>query len=114
MLLARRDATLFLCLPGNPMAAMVGMVLLGGPLVAGLIGRPAEEPSSVTLAVDVPSDRPGDLVLAYRLTADGAEPASHQTSAMLRGLADADGLMIVGEGGRGVGDTVPTLRLPWV
>lgn len=114
MLLARRDDTLFLCLPGNPMAAMVGMVLLGGPLVSGLIGRPAEQPSTVTLGVDVPSDRPGDLVLAYRITADGAEPASHQTSAMLRGLADADGLMIVGEGGRVAGDTVPTLRLPWV
>lgn len=113
MLLARRGATLYLCLPGNPMAAMVGLVLLGGPLVAGLLGRPLEPTGSVRLAVDVPNDRPGGLVLAYRATPDGAVPASHQTSAMLRGLADADGLLVVGSGGRVAGDAVPPVRLPW-
>lgn len=113
MLLARRGRTLYLCLPGNPMAAMVGAVLLGGPVVAGLLGRPVQRPSTVRLAVDVPNDRPGDLVLAYEQGPDGAVPASHQSSAMLRGLADADGLMVVGAGGGAVGDVVPTLRLPW-
>lgn len=111
-MLARRGRTLYLCLPGNPMAAMVGAVLLGGPLVAGLTGRPLAAPGSVRLAVDVPVDRPGALVLAYRATPDGAVPAAHQTSAMLRGLADADGLMIV-VGGARAGDAVPALPLPW-
>ncbi len=114
VLLARRGDTLFLCLPGNPMAAMVGLVLLGGPLVAGLLGRPIEAVRSTRLAVDVPNDRPGDLVLAHRDTEDGAVPARHQTSAMLRGLADADGLVVVGAGGRLAGDTVPAIVLPWV
>lgn len=113
MLLARRGTTVFLCLPGNPMAAMVGLVLLGGPLVAGLLGRPLEPTGSVRLAVDVPNDRPGGLVLAYRSTPDGVVPASHQTSAMLRGLADADGLMVVGSGGCVAGEAVPPVRLPW-
>ncbi|MCJ1715817.1 molybdopterin molybdotransferase MoeA [Curtobacterium sp. VKM Ac-2922] len=121
MLLARRDDTLYLCLPGNPMAAMVGAVLLGEPLVAGLLGRPPAPTSTVRLAVDVPNDRPGALVLAYVLDdhPDGddrdhrAVPANRQTSAMLRGLADADGLMVVPTGGASAGDVVPTLRLPW-
>ena len=113
MLLARRGTTVYLCLPGNPMAAMVGIVLLGGPLVAGLLGREREVTGPVRLAVDVPNERPGDLVLAYRATAAGAVPASHQSSAMLRGLADADGLMVIGSGGRVAGDAVPPVRLPW-
>ncbi|MBP1302960.1 molybdopterin molybdotransferase MoeA [Curtobacterium sp. 1310] len=113
MLLARRGPTVFLCLPGNPMAAMVGLVLLGGPLVAGLLGRPLEPVGRVRLAVDVPNDRPGALVLAYRATPEGAVPASHQTSAMLRGLADADGLLVVPAGGGVAGEDVPPVRLPW-
>lgn len=118
MLLARRADTLYLCLPGNPMAAMVGMVLFGEPLVAGMTGRPAARTATVRLAVDVPNDRPGALVLAYVRDdhPDGvarAVPASRQTSAMLRGLADADGLMVVPSGGGAAGDVVPTLSLPW-
>ncbi|MGL3198289.1 MULTISPECIES: molybdopterin-binding protein [Curtobacterium] len=112
-MLARRDRTLFLCLPGNPMAAMVGAVLFGGPLVAGLTGRALDEPDRVSLAVDVPNERRGALVLAYRSTPDGAVPTSHQSSAMLRGLAEADGLLLVGTGGGFAGDVVPALRVPW-
>lgn len=115
MLLAQRGDTLFLCLPGNPMAAMVGLVLLGGPLVAGLLGRPLPTTAVVRLALEVPNDRPGDLVLAYRRTGDGAGvvPASHQSSAMLRGLADADGLLFVPSGGATAGQDVAALGLPW-
>ena len=53
----------------------------------------------MTLAVDVPHPRSGVLVQAYRDTVDGALPTVRQSSAMLRGLADADGLLIVPEGG---------------
>lgn len=122
-LLARRGDTLYLCLPGNPMAAMVALVLLGEPLVAGMTGRPAEAPTTVTTAVDLPNDRPGSLVLAYRSAGAGVAPAGavpagvvpvrHQGSAMLRGLADADGLLVVEPGGRNAGESVPALALPW-
>jgi len=67
----------------------------------------------VTLAVDVPHSRSGVLVQAYRDTVDGALPTARQSSAMLRGLADADGLLIVPEGGARTGETVPALALPW-
>jgi molybdopterin molybdotransferase len=40
-------------------------------------------------------------------------PMRRQSSAMLRGMADADGLLIVPEGGARAGDTVAALDLPW-
>ena len=113
LLVARRGGTLYLCLPGNPMAALVGLTLIGAPLVDGLLGRRPAPPGAVTLAVDVPHARSGDLVQAYRDTPDGAMPTARQSSAMLRGLADADGLLIVSAGGARAGDTVPTIALPW-
>ena len=113
LLVARRGGTLYLCLPGNPMAALVGLVVVGTPLVDGLLGRRPAPPGVVTLAVDVPHPRPGVLVQAYRATAHGAVPCARQSSAMLRGLADADGLLVVPEGGARAGDVVPALALPW-
>ncbi|WP_396600071.1 molybdopterin molybdotransferase MoeA [Frigoribacterium sp. R86507] len=113
LVVARRGETLYLCLPGNPMAAYVGLVVVGTAVVDGLLGRRPAPPGSVTLAVDVAHPRAGALVQAYRLTPDGAVPTERQSSAMLRGLADADGLLIVPEGGARAGDVVPSLGLPW-
>jgi len=113
LIVARRGGTLYLCLPGNPMAAYVGLVVVGTALVDGLLGRRPARPAGVTLAVDVVHPRPGVLVQAYRTTAAGAVPTERQSSAMLRGLADAEGLLIVPEGGARAGDVVPTLGLPW-
>ena len=113
LLVARRGSTLHLCLPGNPMAAFVGLVVVGAPLIGGLLGRRPAPPRQVTLAVDVPHPRSGVLVQAYRDTVDGALPTVRQSSAMLRGLADADGLLIVPEGGARAGEIVPALALPW-
>src|SRR5690606_8739674 len=53
-------------LPGNPQSAVVGMVTLVGPLVAGWLGRPAPDLSTfprVRLAAPVPG-RGGDTHLA--------------------------------------------------
>lgn len=113
LVVARRGRTLYLCLPGNPMAAYVGLVVVGTALVDGLLGRPAAPAGVVTLAVDVAHPRAGVLVQAYRVTAGGAVPTERQSSAMLRGLADAEGLLVVPEGGARAGDVVPVLALPW-
>lgn len=113
VLLARRHDTLYLCLPGNPMAALVCLVVVGVPLIEGLLGRRPAPPALVTLAVDVPHPRTGVLVQAYRATDGGAVPTARQSSAMLRGLADADGLLVVPEGGARAGDAVPSIALPW-
>lgn len=113
LLVARRGGTLYLCLPGNPMAALVSLVVVGIPLVDGLLGRPPALLGSVVLAVPVEHPRPGVLVQAYRMTPEGAVPMRRQSSAMLRGLADASGLLVIPEGGGRAGDSVPALALPW-
>ncbi|GAA4671102.1 molybdopterin molybdotransferase MoeA [Frondihabitans cladoniiphilus] len=113
LLLARRGETLYLCLPGNPMAALVGLVVVGVPLIEGLLGRRHRLPGRVVLATGVEHPRPGVLVQAFRATDEGAVAMPRQSSAMLRGLADASGLLVVPDGGARAGDVVPAIDLPW-
>jgi molybdopterin molybdotransferase len=101
-------------LPGNPQSALVALVSLVAPLLAGLRGRPAPEPSSVVLADKVPGRR-GDTHLALvRVDGDGAAtPVEHVGSAMLRGLAQAHGFAVIAPDGEGApGDRVPFVPLP--
>lgn len=113
VIIARRARCLYLCLPGNPMAAMVCLVSLGLPMVAGLLGRPLSTPGRVITGVDIDNDRGDDLILAYAMEASGAVPAGRQTSAMLRGLTESEGLLIAPPGGAKRGDTLDAVRLPW-
>ena len=101
-------------LPGNPQSAVVALVSLVVPLLLGMAGRPLPELPRVRLAAAV-RGRPGATHLALvRLTPAGlAEPLEHAGSAMLRGLARADGFAVVGEGAEGSpGDEVPFVALP--
>jgi molybdopterin molybdotransferase len=115
MLLARLPGGRFLAgLPGNPQSAVIALVTLVWPLVAGLTGRAVPEPHRVVLGADVPG-RGGDTHLALaRLERDGrAYPLPHNGSAMLRGVARADGFVVIPPGGAGsVGDEVELLPLP--
>lgn len=99
-------------LPGNPLAAMIGIALLAGPVVAALLGAPQPAISEVTLGVDVAGR--ATTVIPYLLRGGDAVPADLVSSAMMRGLAAASGLMIVPQGGARRGDRVETLALPWV
>jgi molybdopterin molybdotransferase len=105
-------------LPGNPQSAVVALVTLVAPLVAGWLGRPAPVLSSyprVTLAAPV-SGRGDDthLALVRRDPATGlAHPLPHAGSAMLRGLAHAVGFAVVTPGtDAAAGDEVPLVPLP--
>ena len=116
MLLARFPSGQFLAgLPGNPQSAVVALVSLVAPLLAGLRGRPLPALETVTLAAPV-RGRGGDTHLALvRLDpADGlAHPVTHVGSAMLRGLAASDGFAVVAPGtAAAAGDQVPFVPLP--
>ena len=108
LLLARLGSTLVLCLPGNPLAAYVGLVAIGGALVDGMLGRPLAPLGQITLAESVPGGPSTRLVPVVRAT-----PTEHQGAGMLRGLAEADLLAIIPPSGAGVGDGVDYLPLPW-
>ncbi|MFD8688034.1 molybdopterin-binding protein [Streptomyces sp. NPDC059651] len=123
-------------LPGNPLAAVSGLLTLAEPLLRGLAGRTPEDPYRVAIRDDV-HGHPHDtrLVPVVHRTAGAPGPASGSSArrdslgtggvadhvvplhyngpAMLRGVAAADGLAVVEPGGVRSGTEVEILDLPW-
>ncbi|MFB6391602.1 molybdopterin molybdotransferase MoeA [Polymorphospora lycopeni] len=102
-------------LPGNPQSAVVALVSLVAPLLAGLTGRPEPELPAVVLGDEVPGR--GNYTHLALVRVDPrrgtAHPVRHVGSAMLRGLARADGFAVIEPGTRGrPGDRVPFVPLP--
>ncbi|MFF7338992.1 molybdopterin molybdotransferase MoeA [Streptomyces sp. NPDC008163] len=125
MLLARlpSDGPWLVGLPGNPLAAVSGLLTLAGPLLGGLAGRTPDDPYLAAVRDDV-HGHPHDTRLVpvvHRAagepgTAGGAEhvvPLHYNGPAMLRGIAAADGLAVVEPGGVRSGTEVEILDLPW-
>jgi molybdopterin molybdotransferase len=100
-------------LPGNPQSAIIGLVTLAAPLLAGLSGAPLPPLATVRLAVDVPGRGDFTHLALARMTAEGAVTLPHAGSAMLRGVASADGFVIVRPGQVGkVGTEADLVGLP--
>ena len=102
-------------LPGNPQSAVIALVTLVAPLLAGLRGRNLPPLPSVVAGADVAGR--GDFTHLALAALDGAgrtaTPAGHVGSAMLRGLANSHGFVVVRPGARAAaGDLVPFLPLP--
>jgi molybdopterin molybdotransferase len=102
-------------LPGNPQSAVVALVTLVAPLLAGLHGRELPALPKVEAAAPIPG-RGGFTHLALAaLDHDGrtATPVGHVGSAMLRGLSTAHGFAVVRPDTQvAAGDLVPFLPLP--
>ena len=102
-------------LPGNPQSAVIALVSLVAPLLAGLHGRNLPALPRVELTAPVPG-RGGFTHLALAaVDADGrrATPAGHVGSSMLRGLARSHGFVVVRPDTQAAaGDLVPFLPLP--
>ncbi|WP_107417944.1 molybdopterin molybdotransferase MoeA [Streptomyces sp. CB03238] len=135
MLLARLSpATYLVGLPGNPLAAVSGLLTLAEPLLRGLAGRRARAPYTAAVRDEV-HGHPHDTRLVPVTHAAG-RAAGHATGrasgrasghvgsghvvplhyngpAMLRGIAVADGLAVVPPGGARSGDVLEILDLPW-
>jgi molybdopterin molybdotransferase len=101
-------------LPGNPQSAIVALVSLVVPLLAGLAGRAEPGFSEVTLGETVPGRGDHTHLALVRVESSGlAHPLAHSGSAMLRGLVRADGFAVIAPGTRGeVGSAVPLVPLP--
>ncbi|MFF5274406.1 molybdopterin molybdotransferase MoeA [Streptomyces sp. NPDC000133] len=133
MLLARLPSAgpYLVGLPGNPLAAVSGLLTLAEPLLRGLAGRAPEEPYRVVVRDEVhghPHDtrlvpvvhRVGSAKGANSPAGNGAGagvehvvPLHYNGPAMLRGIAAADGLAVVPPGGVRSGTEVEILDLPW-
>ncbi|MFD0557691.1 molybdopterin molybdotransferase [Stackebrandtia endophytica] len=101
-------------LPGNPQSAVIALASLVVPLIAGLTGRPLRALPQVVLGADIAGRGPDTHLALARLADDGTVmPVGHRGSAMLRGLAQADGFAVIEAGTDAVaGQTVKFLPLP--
>ncbi|GGQ47422.1 molybdopterin molybdotransferase MoeA [Streptomyces mutabilis] len=114
MLLARlKDDQHLVGLPGNPLAAVSGLLTLAEPLLRTLAARPAPEPCTLQLR-DAVHGHPHDTRLVpVVLRGDRAVPLRYNGPAMLRGIAAADALAVVPPGGARPGQEAELLDLPW-
>jgi molybdopterin molybdotransferase len=114
MLLARTKENQHLVgLPGNPLAAVSGLLTLAEPLLRTLAAHPAPEPYTVPLA-EAAHGHPYDTrLIPVVLRGDTAVPLHYNGPAMLRGIAAADALAVVAPGGAQQGAETELLDLPW-
>ncbi|MBD0734576.1 molybdopterin molybdenumtransferase MoeA [Streptomyces sp. CBMA29] len=97
-------------LPGNPLAAVSGVLTLAAPLLRTLAGRPVPAPYAAPLTADVPG-HPVDTRLVPVVFDDdsAARLLTYSGPAMLRGLAAADGMAVIPPGGARAGDETAVL-----
>ncbi|MGI5196482.1 molybdopterin molybdotransferase MoeA [Streptomyces sp. CA-288835] len=114
MLLARtRENQHLVGLPGNPLAAVSGLLTLAEPLLRTLAGRPAPEPYTLPLG-EAAHGHPYDTrLIPVVLREERAVPLHYNGPAMLRGIAVADALAVVPPGGGRPGQELEILELPW-
>ncbi|MFD5631681.1 molybdopterin molybdotransferase MoeA [Streptomyces sp. NPDC127072] len=114
MLLARTRPDQYLVgLPGNPLAAVSGLLTLAEPLLRVLAGRAAAESYTLPLREAVQGHPYDTRLVPVVLRADRAVPLHYNGPAMLRGIAAADALAVVPPGGARAGQELELLDLPW-
>ncbi|WP_078106267.1 molybdopterin molybdotransferase MoeA [Arthrobacter sp. SRS-W-1-2016] len=107
------DGRFVLGLPGNPLAAMMVLFTIGAPLLAGLGHRALPEVGEVPCGAMLDADPGRTRLLPFRFVYGLASPAQHAGPGMMRGLASADGVMVVPPHGVQLGEAVPAFPLPW-
>jgi molybdopterin molybdotransferase len=95
-------------LPGNPLAAVSGLLTLVDPLVRTLRGLPVHDQVHGRLAVDLPAGPDATRLVPVA----GGRPVMFAGPAMLRGLAGADAVAVVPPGGVLADTPVGLLTLP--
>jgi molybdopterin molybdotransferase len=107
------DGRFVVGLPGNPLAAMMGMLTIAQPLLAGLAGASEPRLGSVVTGRELTGRTGLSRLLPYQLKDGAAAKSRWFGSGMLRGLATADGVLISPPAGARMGESVETLPLPW-
>ncbi|MDV9176158.1 molybdopterin molybdotransferase MoeA, partial [Streptomyces sp. W16] len=114
MLLARlKDDQHLVGLPGNPLAAVSGLLTLAEPLLRTLSAHPAPEPYALPLQEAVHGHPYDTRLIPAVLRGDFAVPLHYNGPAMLRGIAAADALAVVVPGGARQGQRTELIDLPW-
>ncbi len=115
MMLARCGGTPVVGLPGNPLSALVAVVTLAAPLLDTWLGRGDRELPRIQMAQAIaPARKDLTRLMVGRRELGGFREVTHVSSAMLRGIAHADGWAVVPSNGVAAGQVVPWIPLPWV
>ncbi|MFJ9341440.1 molybdopterin molybdotransferase MoeA [Streptomyces sp. NPDC101733] len=117
MLLARvgdrADGRHWVGLPGNPLAAVSGLLTLVEPLLRALAGRRQRPRYTVPVHGDVHGHPYDTRLVPVMVDDEHAVPLRYNGPAMLRGVAAADALAVVPRHGVRNGQDVEVLDLPW-
>ncbi|MDP4715786.1 MAG: molybdopterin-binding protein, partial [Candidatus Nanopelagicales bacterium] len=105
------DGRPFIGLPGNPLAAVSGLVTLAAPLIGTLRGVPTSD-VDIRLAVGVTGHPHDTRLIPVLIEEGGARPLRFDGPAMLRSLALADGLAAIPPGGGDAGSVVTVVPIP--
>uniref|UniRef100_A0AAU2V5V9 Molybdopterin molybdenumtransferase n=1 Tax=Streptomyces sp. NBC_00003 TaxID=2903608 RepID=A0AAU2V5V9_9ACTN len=100
-------------LPGNPLAAVSGLLTLAEPLLRELAHRARAVTYTVPLRNEVQGHPHDTRLVPVVHRAERVVPLHYNGPAMLRGIAAADGLAVVPPGGARAGQEVEILDLPW-
>jgi molybdopterin molybdotransferase len=107
------DGRFVLGLPGNPLAAMMALSTVGVPLLAALGHGTMPPVQEVPCGTTIEPDPGRTRLMPFRLLYGMASPAQHTGPGMMRGLASAQGVMVVPPHGVQLGEAVPAFGLPW-
>ncbi|MFE3180330.1 molybdopterin molybdotransferase MoeA [Streptomyces violascens] len=114
MLLAQIGVGKYLVgLPGNPLAAVSGLLTLAEPLLRELAHRARAVTYTAPLRNEVQGHPHDTRLVPVVHRAERVVPLHYNGPAMLRGIAAADGLAVVPPGGARAGQEVEILDLPW-
>ncbi|MFE7751023.1 molybdopterin-binding protein [Streptomyces sp. NPDC057428] len=115
MLLARlaEGGPCLVGLPGNPLAAVSGLLTLAEPLLRGIAGRTTPDPYHASVHEEAHGHPLDTRLVPVVHRDDSVLPLHYNGPAMLRGIAAADGLAVVPPGGVRSGTEVEILDLPW-
>jgi molybdopterin molybdotransferase len=111
-LMAKIGAQHLIGLPGNPQSAVIGLLSLAVPFVAGANGQPLPELESCQMSTALKGPAREVRLALCSIESNIATPLEHLDSSMLRGFVKADGYAVLPPGGADAGQIVPWLNLP--
>jgi molybdopterin molybdotransferase len=114
MMLTRSQSTPIVGLPGNPLSALVAVATLLMPIFDSWLGRGDSILPEVNMAQGItPARKELTRLMVGRRELGGFHQVPYVSSAMLRGIAHADGWAVIPAAGVQAGDVVPWIPLPW-
>lgn len=103
----------FLALPGNPQSALAGLFSFGLPLINNLLGRQQKELKKITIASPISTPEGFSRLIPGRVNNGEFTSAEFLGSAMLRGVAVAEGFALIHPGNNSPGSFARWIPFTW-